>query len=264
MAARRSLSVCIVVLNEERNLRSCLDSVSWADELIVVDSHSEDATPVIAQEYVDRIGGRVIQGDFIGIVDKKQAGLEACSQDWVLFLDADERVTQPLRREIEAVLTADVPADGYRLNRVTWHLGRWIRHGEWYPDRVLRLFDRKKGRQEGHEPHDRVVVEGRVEDLESELLHYSYRDFADQIDRIQRFSELAAGTLYRDGVRASLANQLLRPPLKFVRCYVLRGGFLDGWPGFVIATASAFHVFAKYAKLRELERGGGRPPQLPG
>jgi hypothetical protein len=147
---------------------------------------------------------------------------------------------------------------GYEVNRATFHLGRWIRHGDFYPDWKLRLFRRSQARWIGRDPHGRVVVDGGVGRLQAELAHYSYRDLSDQIDRIQFFSDESARALREEGRSARMGDLLLRPPARFLRAYLLKRGFLDGVAGFVIAAATAFHVFLKYAKLWELERGAAR------
>jgi glycosyltransferase involved in cell wall biosynthesis len=270
---RRTLSVYIGVLNEERNMHRVLGSViDFADEIIIVDSQSTDRTAAISEEYIQKLRdagkpspGRVIQGTYIGLVDKKQAGLDACTQAWCLALDADEQVSPELRKEIESVLDSETPShEGFTLNRLTWHLGKWIRHGEWYPDRVVRFLAKGKGTYEGRDPHDRIRIDGRLGHLQGDLLHYSYRDFADQIQRIQRFSGMAAEAMYRDGIKYGFWKMAIRAYFKFIKCWILRRGFLDGFAGFTIAIASAFHVYAKYVKLRELEQGKGKPPALPG
>lgn len=256
-----SLSCCVIACNEERNIRRCLESVSFADELVVVvDSRSSDATEAIARE----LGARVVEHPYQGNIEQKNFALAQASGAWVLSLDADEAITEPLAREIRAVLSApSSDIQGYAINRITYHLGRWIRHGDFYPDWQLRLFRRGRGRWAGVNPHGRIQLEGRSGRLHGTCEHYSYRDLADQIDRIQDFSRIQARALRADGVRARIRDMILRPPARFLRAYLLKQGFRDGVPGLVIAAATAFHVFLKYAKLWELERvnpceGGAR------
>jgi glycosyltransferase involved in cell wall biosynthesis len=257
------LSVCIIACNEERDLPRCLASVAFADEVVVVvDDRSTDATEKLARE----AGARVEVHRYEGNVEQKNVALERATGEWVLALDADEVVTKALADEIQALACNANPQIGaFELNRVTWHLGRWIRHGEFHPDWQLRLFRRAGVRWEGENPHGRVVVPGAVDRLAGELEHYSYRDLADQVERIQEFSRIQA-----DGYRAAgrpvrvVRDLVLRPPLRFLRGYVLKQGFRDGVPGLVIAAATAFHVFLKYAKLWEAERLGLREERTAG
>ncbi|HVP29630.1 MAG TPA: glycosyltransferase family 2 protein [Myxococcota bacterium] len=244
------LSVCIIACNEERNLGRCLDSVSFADEIVVVvDGRSADATESIARAR----GCRVLVHPYAGNVAQKNVALDQARGEWVLALDADEGASPGLAAEIRRLLEGAPAEDGYELNRLTWHLGRWIRHGDFFPDWQLRLFRRARGRWAGIDPHGRVALEGSVGRLLEPLHHWSYRDLADQVERIQEFSRVQAGALRAEGRRARLSDLLLRPPARFLRAYLLKAGFLDGVPGLVIAAATAFHVFLKYAKLWELD-----------
>lgn len=247
------LSVCIIARDEERHLPRCLGSVAWADErIVVVDSESRDATESIARE----MGARVFVHDYEGNLEQKRFALEQATRPWVFALDADEAVTPGLAEEIRLCLKRDGPA-GYEVNRVTFHLGRWIRHGDFFPDWQLRLFRREGARYVGVNPHGRPEVSGSVERLSHELEHRSYRDLDDQVERIQSFSRVQAEALFAQGRRARLADLVLNPPARFLRAYLLKRGFLDGIPGFLIAAATAFHVLLKYAKLWELERSAG-------
>jgi glycosyltransferase involved in cell wall biosynthesis len=251
-AERPQLTCCIIACNEERDIRRCLDSVSFADEcVVVIDSRSADATEAIARE----LGARVIVHAYQGNIEQKNFALAQAAGDWVLSLDADEAVTEALGREIRSVLDAP-PAglDGYEINRITYHLGRWIRHGDFYPDWQLRLFRRGAGEWSGVNPHGRIQVRGRVARLRGECEHHSYRDLADQVDRIQDFSRIQARASHREGRRVRIRDMILRPPARFLRAYLLKQGFRDGVPGLVIAAATAFHVFLKYAKLWEIDR----------
>ncbi len=249
------VSAVIIVYNEEKNLRECLETVQWADEIVVVDSHSQDRTVEIALQFTKKIFQKVYKGH----IDKKRFAVAKATHDWVFSIDADERVTPELRGEIQGVLAhGGGEAVGYDMPRMTRHLGRWILHGEWYPDRVTRLFRRSRMRYEGTEPHDRVILQGKRGHLKGTLLHYNYRDFAHQIQTVQAYSDVAAKALFAEGRRAGFRNLCLRPPFKFVKCYIFKRGFLDGWPGFIIAATSAFYVLAKYVKLYELQRSQKR------
>ena len=247
------VSVCIIACNEERDLPRCLESVAWADErIVVVDARSSDRSEAIARE----AGARVLVRPYEGNIEQKNFALEQARHEWVLALDADEAVRPELALAIRRELAGLHPADGYELDRLTFHLGRWIRHGDFHPDWQLRLFRRGCGRWGGINPHGRVQLAGRVRRLEGVLEHHSYRDLADQVARIQDFSRIQARALWDGGRRARWSDWLVHPPARFLRAYVLKQGFRDGFPGFAIAAASAFHVFLKYATLRELERTG--------
>ncbi len=244
------LTACILAYNEERNLPDCLASVAWADEVLVVDSISTDRTVEIAKA----AGARVVQRPWPGMNAQRSFAIHEASHEWVLCVDADERVTPELKAEVAAaVARTDGPA-GYEVPRHTWYLGRWIDHGGWYPDWKLRLFRRDKARMAGVDPHDRIEVDGPVGRLQGELQHYTYRSFSQQIQTIDRFSEAASRELAADGARFRIWKLLLRPPAKFLECWVWKLGFLDGLPGFVIAVASAFNVFSRYVKLWERQR----------
>jgi glycosyltransferase involved in cell wall biosynthesis len=244
------VSAVIIVYNEEKNLRKCLETVKWADEIVVVDSHSPDRTVEIARQFTKKI----FQKEYKGHIDKKRFAVAKAANDWVFSIDADERVTQGLKKEILGVREKGAgEVVGYDMPRMTRHLGRWILHGEWYPDRVTRLFRRSRMRYEGTEPHDRVILEGPRGRFSGMLLHYNYRDFAHQIQTVQAYSDVAAKALRAEGRRAGFRNLFLRPSFKFLKCYILKRGFLDGWPGFIIAATSAFYVLAKYTKLYEMQ-----------
>lgn len=248
------LSICIIARDEESELARCLDSLPAADEVIVVvDSRSVDGTEKLARERASRVEVRRYEGQ----VEQKGYAISLARNEWVLVADPDEVFPPALAREIEATL-ADPEEElaGLSLNRRTWHLGRWIKHGDFYPDWTLRVFRRSHARWVGHNPHSRIEVDGRVERLSTDLEHYSYRDLSDQIERIQAFSEQSARALDQAGRRVRVRDLVLRPPARFVRAYLLRRGFLDGVPGLVIAVATAFHVFLKYAKLWERQRSG--------
>jgi glycosyltransferase involved in cell wall biosynthesis len=254
-AERPRLSVCIVAMNEEDRIAECIESADFADEWIVIDSHSTDRTCEIAAEH----GARVVERDWPGHVEQKNFALDQAAHDWVLCLDADERVSPELRASILAALERPELPDGFECARRTWYLGRWIRHGGWYPDRKLRLFRRSRGRWGGVNPHDHVFTEGRVERLDGDLLHYSYRSLSDHLATIDSFTTIAAREKHARGRRASVLDLVGRPAWKFLRMYLLKCGFLDGLPGLVAAVTGSFYVFLKYAKLRELtaaSRGG--------
>jgi glycosyltransferase involved in cell wall biosynthesis len=239
-------------MNEEDRIGDCLRAADFADEWIVVDSHSTDRTRDIARE----LGARVIERDWPGHVQQKNFALDAATHDWVLCVDADERISPELRESIITALARDDLPDGFRVPRRNRYLGRWIRHGGWYPDRKLRLFRKSRGRWAGQNPHDRVHIQGPAEDLAGDLLHDSYRSLSDHLRTIDSFTTIAAREKLAVGDTATILDLTLRPWWKFVRMYVLKAGFLDGIPGFVIAVTGAYYVFQKYAKLWELQRRG--------
>jgi glycosyltransferase involved in cell wall biosynthesis len=246
------LSACVIACDEEQELARCLASVDFADEIVVVvDARSRDGSEKIARERADVVEVRAYEGD----IEQKRHCVGLARHDWVMIIDPDEVMPESTSRCIRERLHVDGDTlSGIELNRLTWHLGRWIRHGDFFPDWKLRVFRRSRARWLGANPHGRVAVDGPVSRVEPPLEHYSYRDLADQIERIQHFSRESAAALHARGRRARVRDLVLRPPARFLRAYVLRRGFLDGVPGLVVAVATAFHVFLKYAKLWELER----------
>ncbi|HKZ04422.1 MAG TPA: glycosyltransferase family 2 protein [Methylomirabilota bacterium] len=253
------LSVTIVAWNEEERLRACLESVGWADEIVVVDGESTDKTVALAREFTDRVWVR----PWPGFAAQKNFALEQATGDWVLALDADERVTPELHARITRILADDAAghpvADGYALPRKNVFWGRWVRHGGLYPDYQLRLFRRQAGRFLADAVHESVRVEGRVERLGDALLHHSYRSLEDFVQRSNRYSTLAAGEWLRRGKRAGRADLIFRPLGRFLSMYIIQRGFLDGWRGFVLAVLYADYVFLRMAKAWEarLARDGG-------
>lgn len=246
----RHLSVAIITWNEEERLRACLESVAWASEIVVVDAESSDKTVAIAREFTDRVWIR----PWSGFAAQKNFALDQTTHAWVLSLDADERVTPALRGEVEGVLAADGPADGYALARKNFFWGAWVRHGGLYPDWQVRLFRRGRGRFVQHSVHESVSVQGTVGRLTHPLVHESYRNLEEFVQRSNRYSTLAARQWLTGGRRVGLADLILRPLARFVSMYALKGGFLDGWRGLVLAVLYAQYVFLRTAKIWELQR----------
>ncbi|OGK84864.1 MAG: hypothetical protein A2W08_17725 [Candidatus Rokubacteria bacterium RBG_16_73_20] len=244
------MSVVVITLNEAERLRACLESAAWADELVVVDAESQDKTVQIAREFTDR----VLVRPWAGFAEQKNFAVAQATGDWILSLDADEEVPPELRAEIQALLGAEPAEDGYRVPRRNIFWGRWIRHGGLYPDWQLRLFRRGRGRFVERTVHESVRVEGRVGRLASPLVHRSYRDVADFLERADRYSTLAAAEWVRSGRRAGVGDLVVRPAGRFLSMYVVRGGFLDGWPGFLLACLYAYYVFVRSAKVWERAR----------
>jgi glycosyltransferase involved in cell wall biosynthesis len=248
---RAPLSACIVTRDEEDRLGDCLASIDWCDEIVVVDSHSTDRTRDIAAA----AGARVIERDWPGHVAQKDFAVRQARHDWVLCIDADERVSPELAKEIVELRDAGFPdRAGWEVLRVSEYLGRWIRHGTWYPDPKLRLFDRRRGRWGGRDPHDRVEIDGPRGRLRGELLHHPYRNLEEHLATIDRYTTIMAGQLHEAGRRARLRDLVLRPPARFFVYYVVRGGWRDGWRGLLMAYLAAHYVRMKYAKLWILDR----------
>ncbi len=246
------LSACVITRNEAANIADCLRSLSFCDEIVVVDSHSTDETRAIAESF----GARVITRTFTGYRSQKQAAVDAARHDWVLCLDADERIGGTLRASIDAVRAkAFGGAAGFRMARCTEYYGRPIRRGNGYPDRKLRLFDRRRARWGGREIHEKVVADGTVESLRGDIEHHAYRHIGDQWARRDRYATLMARALHHEGRRAYWWNLCLSPLLRFLRGYVLRFGFLDGWRGWALACVGADNVYRKYMRLWLLDRG---------
>ena len=242
------LSVTIITKNEAADIGAALASVAWADEIVVVDSHSTDETVAIAQQHT----ARVVVRDWPGYIAQKNSAASMAAHDWILSLDADERVTPALASEIRAIIAAEPREAAYRIPRVTWHLGRWIRTTDWYPDYQLRLYDRRAAEWTGAYVHEAVTARGAVGQLRGELQHYAYRDIADHLETIDRYTTLAARQMHDAGRRAGILDIVAHPPLAFLRNYVARGGFRDGAIGFIISRMNAYYVFLKFAKLWEL------------
>lgn len=252
MANDNGLSACIITFNEADRIEACLRSVGFCDEIIVVDSHSTDATRARASA----LGARVIERDWPGYRTQKQFAVDAARHDWVLCVDADERVSAELRAEIEALRRAGFAGHaGWSVPRVTDYLGRFLRHGNAYPDRLVRLFDRRRGGWTGYEIHENTRIEGRAGRLRGHLEHYSYRSLGDHQARMQRYADLMAQAMFERGRRCGLTPVLVNPQWRFVRGYLLRAGFLDGWRGLVFALVESNYVRRKYLGLYIRSRG---------
>jgi glycosyltransferase involved in cell wall biosynthesis len=254
------VTATVITFNEAANLQAALESISWADEIVVVDSDSTDDTVAIARRFTDR----VVVRPWPGYVAQKNFAAEQASHDWVFSLDADERVSPGLAAEIKEVLNNGAPAAGYRVPRVTFHLGRWIRSTDWYPDHQLRLYDRRRGRWAGRYVHESVQADGPVLDLRGELQHFAYRDLAHHFQTMDRYTTLAAKQMFEDGRRAGWLDLAVHPPAAFFRNFVLRGGFRDGVPGLIVSAMNARYVGLKFAKLWELCSPFTSTPRGPG
>jgi glycosyltransferase involved in cell wall biosynthesis len=243
------LTVTIITLNEAAHIGAAIDSAAFADEILVVDSGSSDETAGIARTR----GARVLTRAWTGYVDQKNFAAGQASHDWILSLDADERIPAALAGEVRGVLAGEPPYHGYRVPRVTFHLGRWIRTTDFYPDYQTRLYDRRFARWRGRYVHESVSVDGPSGRLKHDLEHYSFADLRDQIERINQYSTLAARQMYEAGRRTGPIEILVHPPAAFLRNYVLKRGFLDGSAGLTISLMNAWSVGLKFMKLWELQ-----------
>ncbi|TET38196.1 MAG: glycosyltransferase family 2 protein [Planctomycetota bacterium] len=240
------LTVLIPTFNEEENIRECLESVSWAPKIFIVDSFSTDRTLDIAGEFTDNI----VRHEYVNSAAQKNWALDKIDTEWVLIVDSDERVTPGLREEILSTL-ASPRHDGYHIRRVNHFLGRRIRHCGWQRDRVLRLFRTSRGRYENKAVHAEVQLNGTAGRLKEPLIHYPYRTLSQSFEKMSRYTTWAAQDLAGAGVKPTRLKMLAKPAARFFRQYVLEGGYLDGVPGLILSTFSAVGVFAKYAKLWE-------------
>jgi glycosyltransferase involved in cell wall biosynthesis len=247
------ISAAVITCNEEHNIREALQSISWVNEIIVVDSGSSDGTLEICRSFTDKIFHR----EWTGYVDQKNYAVDQAGNDWILSLDADERLSPELCGEIKALAQEGFSRHGYRIPRVPFFMGRWIRHGDWYPDYQLRLFDRRHARWEGGHVHESVKIKEPPAFLKGEIQHFTYRNLSDYLRRLEIYSNLAALDYHQRGRSATPLSLLGNPVGAFVKAYLLKRGFLDGTPGFTVAVMGAVSVFFKYAKLYEL-RGKGR------
>lgn len=252
----QGLSVTIITKDEEGRIQECLESIAWTQEIVVVDAESTDRTVEIARAFTPKVFVR----PWSGFAAQKNFALAQTTQPWILSLDADEQVTQELREEIQAVLVANGPLDGYYLPRKSFFLGRWIRYGTWFPDYQLRLFRRGWGTFRSVSVHEAVEVKGRLGYLKAPLLHYSYRGIGDFVERSNLYSTLAAQDMIRQGKRVSWLDLLLRPLGRFCSMYLLHRGFLDGSHGFLLAVLYGYYVFLRSAKAWEISRGKGTTP----
>ncbi|GAO34815.1 benzoate transporter [Sulfuricella sp. T08] len=245
------LSVVIIALNAASQIEACLKSAAFVDEVVVVDSGSRDDTREIALKY----GARVLHQDWLGFGRQKQFAVEQASHDWVLCLDADERISDPLRASIVEALQAP-RFRAYRMPRCNRFMGRWLRHGEGYPDWSLRLFDRRVANWSEDVVHEKVLTDSPVGSLLGDLLHESQESLAAYLEKQNRYTSLQADELCRRGKQVSFGRLVASPLLRFVKFYFLRLGFLDGFPGLVHIAIGCFNSFVKYAKLYELNKKG--------
>jgi glycosyltransferase involved in cell wall biosynthesis len=250
------ISAVLITFNEEANIKKAIESVSWADEVVVVDSHSTDATRTIAAA----LGARVIERDWPGFSDQKQFAVDSASNDWVFSLDADERVSPQLKHQILELSRAPNSADGFYIPRLSTYMGRQIRHSGWYPDKQMRLFDRRKGSWNGRPIHESVELApgAKTGELKSEILHFSVKNAAEHHRMIgERYAPLAAKHMFDSGRRTSPFRTAFAGPAAFLRSYILKLGILDGFPGYCIARFAAHHAYLKHLLLWEMQQYSG-------
>ena len=251
MAASK-LSACVITHNEADRIGACLAALAFCDEIVVVDAHSDDTTRNIAMQ----LGARVIERDWPGYRSQKQFATDAASHDWILSVDADEHVTPALRAEIEALRAGGFAlAHGWTIPRLTEYFGRFLRHGNCWPDRQIRLYDRRVARWVGYEVHEKIAVDGAVGALRSPLEHHAYRNLDDHLAKLDRYAGLMAAQMHAAGRRAGLVRVLINPAWRLLRGLFIKGGFLDGWRGWLFHIAEAGYVRRKYLRLWALTRG---------
>ncbi len=254
------ISTVIITFNEEKRLEPALKSLAGlASEIVVVDSFSTDKTVKLAKKYTNK----VFQRKWTDYSDQKNYANTRASFPWILSLDADERISSELRKEILEIKKEEPECDGFLIPRQVYYLGRWIRHSGWYPDRKLRLFRKEKARWEGEYVHERLVVEGKIQKLSGSIHHFTYRNISEHLDRINKFSELGAQKLYAKGKKCRWPRLVFMPFFRFVKSYFWRAGFLDGYPGFIVSVLNGYSIFLRYAKLREIWKKGERIEPFP-
>jgi glycosyltransferase involved in cell wall biosynthesis len=251
MSGRTKLSVYVIAYNDEPNMRACLESVAWADELIVVDSYSTDATEKISREFTDK----VFQHEFHGFGRLRNEAVAHASHDWVFSLDTDERATPALRDELYRAINSSDAADAYFVPRKNYFLGRWIRHCGWYPDyRQPQLFRKQRMRYRDELVHESFDVDGSIGYLKAPALQYPFRDVDHYLAKMDRYSDLMARRMVEQGKRFHSHQLVTHPVFTFVKMYLVRAGFRDGMPGLILSGLYAYYTFIKYAKLWELTK----------
>ena len=251
MASRAKISSVIITYNEERNIEECLETANWMDEIIVVDSFSTDRTLEVCNRYTQLI----YQRPFLGFGKQKNFGIEQASMDWIFVLDADERIPEELRREIEEILTSnETEFSAYRLARKNYFYGHWLRWGGHYPDWQVRLFRNGAGLNDDFEPHHNFIFRGKLGTLENALIHYTERHISDHFPKLNRFTSLAAEYRVQTCDKVHWYDLAFRPLVTFFQVYLRKRGYRDGIPGFIQATFKSLYTFVKYAKVWEIHQ----------
>lgn len=250
------VSVTIITFNEEANLPACLDSVKWVDEIVVVDAESRDRTVAIARDF----GCHVFSNPWPGHKEQKNVAVDAASHEWILSVDADERITPDIQREVRRIVSDPASVFGYTFPRKNFFLGKWMRHGGWYPDRVLRLFRKSKGRFGGINPHDKVMIASeRVVHLAPPIVHLTYTSFDQYLVKQDAYSCIGAEEMFRSGKRKKITPFSLTGRFvgKFLETYLWKRGCLDGVHGLIASLGGAYFAMLRQARLWELQRGEG-------
>ena len=240
------ISVIVITLNEENNITDCLKSVEWADEIIVIDSKSTDRTVELASKFTKKI----YLTENLPFARKKNIAIEKATYDWVLSIDADERVTLELKGKILGIVnSADNKYDAYYLNRKSFFINKFIKHCGWYPDYVLRLFKKSSGAKFSENlVHEKLLVIGKIGKLDPDLLHYTNRNFEHYLEKLNIYTTYSSNELFSNGKKSGLIDMFFRPAFTFFKMYFLKLGFLDGYTGLVLCALSSVHVFVKYSK----------------
>ena len=248
------ISATIIAFNEENHLPRCLESLQdIVEEIIVVDSGSQDKTPEIAAS----LGAKVIRRAFTNYADQKNYATSQAANDWILSLDADECLSKPLQAKLLDLKKTQLPADAYQFPRRVFYLGRWIHHSGWYPDYKVRLFRKSKARWEGQFVHESVMVKGRIFTIDADLLHYTCDSLSEHLHRLDRYTTLAAMAMNQEGKKLSLLRWLTSPLSAFLKAYLWKAGFLDGRQGLIIAVLAGYYNFLKHAKFWEMKISPG-------
>ncbi len=247
---RPPISAFIATQNEEERIGRCLESVKWCDEIVVVDDNSTDRTKEICRRYTKKIFNR----KWDGYASQKGFAMQQTTNEWVLLMDSDEELSPALVDEIQTEFE-NVPdsVSGYEMPRRVFYLGRWINHSGWYPDYKLRLYRKSKGYMGGEDPHETFILDGEKKRLRNDILHYSYRDIAEQVATLNTYSDIFAEL--KQWRSTDIFRMLIKPPIKFIEVYIAKAGILDGFQGFAAASMMSYFVFMRYAKMFEKRYG---------
>jgi len=249
---RKKISAFIICQDEEKNIRRCLESIKWCDEIVIIDSGSKDETLSICREY----HGQVLERAWPGFVEQKQFGLAQCSHEWVLNIDADEEVSPELAQELQQILEQDakgqISADAFELSRVVFYLNKWWTKGGWYPEWRLRMMRKSSATWGGENPHERAIISGKVSRLKGELRHYTYSDISDHVRSLNTLSSVSAQSMFNRGLNSNFLSLLVNPVSRFTKFYFLKRGYREGFPGLIVALLEGYYVLLKYIKLWEV------------
>ena len=244
------ISVAVIVKNEEKNLPQMLESIAWADEIVILDTGSQDNTLVIAE----KSGCKVYQSEWLGFGLCKQRAVDYCTHDWILSLDADEVVTDKLHSKVIEIIHGESKFSGYRIKRKSFYLNKMVNHCGWNNDYTLRLFRKDKGKFNNKMVHESVQIDGEIGYIEEHLLHYTYPTINSHLEKMVLYSDLASKSLFNQGKKSTLLGSFCKANWKFITMYIIKLGFLDGRIGFILSYNSAMGVFWKYSKLWEHNR----------